>query len=177
MKYLSVVLSFVIIIATGCKKGASDISNENSYLPMKVGNYWRVNDENYIEITGMKVIDNKLFYEFSERTGGDVFGTRYYRLDENNDLIEKYPKYPGDFFIHAKFSAKVGDEFYTTGKKDWNDLYVKVTAKDDNIMTFEYDIINHPNLKGQKNYKTFRKGLGFDQNWKEVKIENKIYRF
>ncbi|GAB3425990.1 hypothetical protein GCM10027516_29350 [Niabella aquatica] len=149
----------------------------DSYLPMEVGNYWRTNDENYIKITDTKMIDNGLFYEFSSRIGGDVFGKNYYRIDKDNNLIEKFPDHPGSVYTHAKFGAKVGDVFYTTGKKDWNDLYVKITYKGDEQITFEYDMINHPNLKGQKSYRSFKRGFGFAQNWKEVKIGDKVYKF
>lgn len=58
-----------------------------------------------------------------------------------------------------------------------NDLYVKTALKDKDVITFEYDAVNHPHLKGQKSYRSFKKGLGFNSSWKEIKIGDKIYKF
>lgn len=180
MKFLFVFTAF-ILVAVGCNKDKEPAQpvypTEGSYMPMEVGNYWRMNDENFTRITATTEINGKLFYEFSYRVGGDVFGKSYYRIDEDNSLIGSYPDDPTSIYTHAKFNINVGEGFYTTGKKDWNDYYVKLFEKDKDIITFEYDMVYHPNLKGQKIYRSFRKGIGFVDSWKEVKIGDKVYKF
>ena len=180
MKYLTIIFFCLITFAViGCRKDDAtiiDVDSDNSYLPMQVGNYWRINDENYIIITGTKMIDKELFYEFSSRVGGDAFGKRYYRIDENNNLIEKYPDHPGESYTHAKFNMGMNESFWTTGKKDVNDLNVRILKKDGDQITFEYTWEYHINLKGSKTTRTFQKGLGY-LGYKEVKIRDEIYKF
>ena len=171
-----ILLLFILIAATGCKKGDTGSSGSESYLPMEVGNCWRLNKENYTEITGTKMIDGELFYEFSSRVGGDVFGQTYLRIDKDNNLIEKYPKYPGEHYTHAKFSDNVGETFWTSGKKDVNDHLAKVIQKNSNQIVFEYTFEYHINLKGTKYTKTYQKGIGYT-GYKEVRIGGKVYNF
>lgn len=134
MKRIMILCASACIVLFSCQKSQSTISSKepdtvngvsefvgDSYLPMQVGNYWRNNDENYTEITGTKTIDGELCYEFSSRIGGDAFGKNYYRIDENNKLIEKFPQYSNATYTHAQFNTNVGDIFWTKGDNDPND--------------------------------------------------------
>ncbi len=182
MKHLVAMLVFLSFISVGCKKEKQAEAHNNppvnndSYLPMEVGNYWKTNDQNYTEIRGTKTIHDQLFYEFFSLVGGDAVSVRYLRINENGDLIEMYPDGSSTVYTHAKFNAEVGDIFYTTGEEDWNDYMVKLIEKEDDVIKFEWDMAYHPNLKGHKFYHSYKKGFGYFGH-KEIKIGDDIYRF
>jgi hypothetical protein len=176
---ITLFLTIFILCLTSCEKDDDQESNYaiGLYLPMKLGNYWKINNSNYKEIIDTVRINGDLFYKFYELTGGDAFTNRYLRIDENGNLIEKYPKYPETTYTHAKFNSKVGEKFWTLGDRSVNDCLVVNTYKKEGIIKFEFDPVNHSKLKGSKNIESYKIGLGFVGNWKEVKIDNTIYNF
>jgi hypothetical protein len=149
----------------------------DSFLPMNIGNYWLLNNENYTRITGTIRIDGNLFYEFYSLIGGDAIGVQYLRIDENNNLIEKSPNNSNWNYLHAKFNSNVGDTFYTLNDKSINDCLVSVIYKNTDTIKFAFDNVYHPTLKGQKYFKAYIRGVGFEGNWSEVRINKYVYRF
>jgi hypothetical protein len=146
-------------------------------MPLQIGNYWRVNDENYTEIQDTVRIKGRLFYKIYSLIGGDAIAEDYYRIDENQNLISSSPRYPDYQYIKAKFGANVGDSFQTLGDKDVNDYKVTVVEKTPSSMTFSFDMIYHPNLKGHPHTVTYLKGLAWKGNWKEIRINGKVYKY
>jgi hypothetical protein len=107
--------------------------------------------------------------------GGDAISKEYYTINSNQELIQSPPRNPNHKFIKAKFNAKVGDSFQALGDQSVNDYKITVTEKTDYKMTFSYDMIYHPNLKGHPHTITFIRGLGWDGVWKSIRINGKIY--
>lgn len=152
------------------KKTASD-----SFMPLQIGNYWRMNEQNYTEIRDTVRIKGDLYYKFFSLVGGDVFNEQYFRINANQDLIESSLRYPDYKFIKAKFNAKVGDTFQALGDQSYNDYKITVIEKSDTKMTFSYDMIYHPNLQGHPHTLTFIKGFGWNDSWKTIRINERIY--
>lgn len=165
-------LSLITSTFYGCKKDRSEIQPAmvDSFLPMQVGNLWYSNKENYTEIRDSVLIDGKLFYKFYSLVGGDGIGISYLRIDENGKLIAGDPRYPALKVMRADFSAKVGDRFFTTGSGNDTDQEVTVTEKTTAQMSFSFDAIYHPNLKGHPFIVSYIKGQGFPGNWTRLRI-------
>ena len=121
-------------------------------------------------------INKKLYYKFYSLIGGDATSTTYLRIDEQNRLVESYPDDPSKIYVHADFNAKLGDKFFTTGSKDDNDNEVTVVQKSDTEMTFSFDAIYHPNLKGHPHEVKYFKGRGWTEGYKKVKINGVVYQ-
>ena len=151
--------------------------SSDSFLPMRIGNYWKYDDGNYISITDTLRIEGALFYKFESLTGYDAYGTQYQRLDEDNNLIERSPTNPDWVYLHAKFESEVGTKFYTLNDRTVNDYEVTLKSLFSDIIVFEFEMMYHPLLKGQKHIVSYKKGLGFTGNWKETKIDNIVYRY
>jgi hypothetical protein len=174
-------LSFVFLIMVSCIRNENDSSSlkmkEDSYFPLHIGDYWKIDDQNKTEVKDTVRIDGKLFYQLYSIVGGDATSTVYFRLDEDNNLIEGYPEDPSAQYLHAKFDAAVGETFYTLNDKTINDYLVTVKSKSDSSMVFEFDMVYHPNLKGQKHTVEYIKGIGRKDIWKEVRINGIVYKF
>jgi hypothetical protein len=175
MKITLTLTALLFLAFTSCKK-SDPISPSESFLPLQIGNYWRMDAETYIEITGTVQLNGKQFYKTFSLTGGDVLGELCYRIDEHQNLIESHERHPDYNFIVAKFNAKVGDSFQALGDKSVNDYKITVVEKTPTKMSFSYDMIYHPNLKGHPHVRSFVKGIGWD-GWKIVKIGEKVYTF
>ncbi|KLT63758.1 hypothetical protein AB669_20130 [Pedobacter sp. BMA] len=160
------------MFSLGCKKGNNPVQPlaSNSFLPMQVGNLWYHNSQNYTEIKDSVFINGKLYYKFFSLIGGDAVSTSYLRIDEQGKLIAGDPKYPDLRVIRADFNAKVGDKFFTTGEGDDTDNQVTVTEKSGSQMSFSFDAIYHPNLKGHPYVVSYVKGQGFPGNWTKLRI-------
>lgn len=183
MKNLKVIFKSIslivccLILLSSCKKQTISNSAIDSFLPMQVGNYWgAVDRKNYTEIQDTVRINGQLYYKFFSLIGGDGASTSYLRIDEQNRLVESYPENPLRIYVRADFSAKVGDVFYTLGDKTVNDYKVTVTEKSDTEMTFDYEMIYHPNLKGQVRTEKYIKGRGWAFNFELIIINGKGYR-
>ena len=174
---ITLIIAFLLICISGCKKEdkTDDTFNSDSYLPMKIGNYWKINSDNYTEITDTIRINGFLFYKFYSIIGGDGRDTHYLRIDENNDLIEKIPDRPDMRFTHAKFNSKIGDKFHFEDTAPFYYL-VSVIYKRHDIIKFEFKWISDPRLAGSYT-KTYKKGMGFIGIWKEIRINETTYKF
>jgi len=173
LKSLGFVLIGIFILSCQRKKIREDTTD--SFLPMQIGNLWYINAQSYTEIQDTLRINKKLFYKFYSIIGGDATSTVYLRIDEQNRLIESYPDDPSKTYIHAEFNAKKGDQFFTTGNKDENDNEVTVVQKSDSMVTFSFDPIYHPNLKGHPNKVKYIKGKGWAEQYQKIKIGGVVY--
>lgn len=168
-------LIMVSLFILSCQAKKQGNVAADSFLPMQIGNLWYMNNMSYIEIKDTVRINKKLFYKFYSLVGGDATSTFYLRIDENNKLIESYPDDPGRTYIRADFNAKIGEKFFTTGEKDENDNEVTVVQKSDNEMTFSFDPVFQPNLKGHPSEVKFIKGKGWAEQYQKIKIDGVEY--
>ncbi len=186
MKVQNVPLFLVTIVLTliGCNdefynenEERSDQYLSDSFLPMSVGNYWKINEQNYTEIMDTVRIEGDLYYEFYSLTGGDASSTKYLRIDHDNNLIERIPANTEWRYVRAKFNAPAGHKFYTLNSETVNDYEVTVVSNNDDTVQFSFDMVYHPNFKGHPHMVSYKKGLGLIENWKEVKIDSTVYTY
>ena len=178
MKLFILPLLIISLVITSCEVQKVEIektSSSESFLPMEIGNYWRNGDHTYTEIRDTVRFDGKLYYKFYSLIGGDAISEEYLRIDDHNQLWSGNPGNSGKEYLKAKFDAKVGDTFYTLNDKTWNDYLVKLVEKSETKRVFEFDMVYHPNLKGQKHNVTYIKGKGFEGPWQSVRISGVVY--
>lgn len=177
MKSKLLLLSLIIAGFTSCEKPGTPIEkiSSESFLPLQIGNYWRINDQNYTEIQDTVRIKGQLYYKLFSLIGGDAISEDFLRIDENQNLISASIRNPDYSYLKAKFNANIGDSFQTLGDQSYNDYKVTVIKKNENEITFSYDMIYHPNLKGHPHTVTFVKGMGWKSSWKTIRINNIIY--
>lgn len=166
---------FFIGCTTNSTKHKEDVASE-SFLPMQIGNYWKMDPQNYTEIQDTLRINSKLYFKFYSLTGGDAASTSFLRIDENNQLIESWPSEPTKEYIHAKFGGKVNESFFTLNDQTTNDYKVTIIHKTDKKITFSFDMIHHQNLKGHPHQISYIRGLGLDDKWSHIKINNNIIK-
>lgn len=172
-------VAILALLFTSCmtqSKKSIDSQASESFLPMQIGNYWKNNAHNYTEIEDTVRIDGETYYKFYSLVGGDAVATTYLRIDKDNQLWESYPSDPKTKYLKARFNGEVNDTFFTLNDKSENDNKVTITEKTDKKMTFSYDMIYHPNLKGQPNPVSYIKGQGFEGDWKALKINDVIIK-
>ncbi len=173
--YLKLFSFGIIIFLVSCNQSDDNTINptNSSYLPMKIGNYWKTNDNNITRITDTVRIQGNLYYEFNSLIGGDVISKQYLRIDENQNLIESFPENPNISYIQAKFNEPVGSTFWTINDQSVNDFKVSVLNKEESTITFEFERIYHTTAN-DKHTVSYRKGLGWN-NYKEIKIDDEIF--
>lgn len=182
MKPLFLFIIAVSVFTVACKKNSiTQTVNpplvSDSYLPMHIGNYWRIGTGSSIDITDTIRFANQLYYKFYSRIGGDAFSTQYLRIDTASQLWEGYPSQPGKEYLHARFNGNPDDIFYTLNDQSVNDCKVRISGKTDNMRMFEFDRIYHQNLKGQLSTRTYLRGLGWgDDVWDSIRINGVVYR-
>ena len=172
LKTCTLIFVIVMMLSLGCKKDHNPVQPpaSDSFLPMQVGNLWYTNNQNYTEIKDSVVISGKLYYKFYSLIGGDAVSTSYLRIDEQGKLVASDPKYPDLRVVRADFNGKVGDKFFTTGQGNDTDNEVTIIEKTSTQMSFSFDAIYHPNLKGHPYVVSYVKGQGFPGNWTKLKI-------
>lgn len=174
MKYFFITLLLSLFFVGCTKKKINDSSKY--FLPMQIGNYWKKNPQNYTEIQDTLTIDDKLYFKFYSLTGGDAESTSYLRIDENNQLIESWPSEPAKEFIHAKFDGKEKESFFTLNDQTTNDYKVTIINKTDKKITFSFDMIYYPKIKGHPHQITYIKGQGLADYWSHIKINGNIIK-
>lgn len=175
MKKLNFLFVLLVILFSCSNDDDSPKVSEESFLPMHIGNYWKLNDENFTEIVDTVRIQGDLYYEFYSLTGGDGVGTKYLRIDDQQNLIGTYPDNPEFTYIDAKFSADLGSTFWTIGDQSINDFKVNVIEKEKSSRAYEFQTVNQPNGDG-KHIVKYTWGLGWD-DYKEIKINGKLFSF
>jgi len=179
MKNSSLMYLLIVLVIPSCKMkktAIQPVSAMDSFMPMQIGNKWSHGANSYTEIQDTVRIGKQLYYKFYSLVGGDATDTKYMRIDEKNQLVESYPDQPGVVYVHAKFNANLNDVFFTLNDKSTNDYQVKLLEKTADKRTFEFDMVNHPNLKGSKHKVSYLKGIGLDDNWTSIKINGKIIK-
>lgn len=151
-------------------------TSQNSFLPMAIGNIWKMGEQNYTKIQDTLRIGGKLYFKFYSLVGGDAVDVKYLRIDNNNQLLEAYLDQTEKIYTHARFNALPGEAFYTLGDKTENDYKVTVVEKTEKKMTFEFEMVYHQNLKGSKHRVSYIKGLGYEGPWKEVIINGELVK-
>ncbi|WPO84142.1 hypothetical protein SD427_07350 [Chryseobacterium sp. JJR-5R] len=170
-------LVFPILLVSCTMQNKSNKGNTpESFMPMQIGNYWKVDAQNYTEIKDTLRIDGNLYYQFYSLVGGDAVSKVFLRIDENKQLVESWPSSGGKEYVRARFGGKLNESFFTLNDKSANDYKVTIVEKSDRKMTFSFDMIYHDNLKGQPHLETYIKGQGFDGNWNEIKIAGKLIK-
>lgn len=168
--------SFVITILwcfTGCEYHDLSVTIDSyeyvsdSFYPMAVGNYWQEENGNYRLIRDTIRVGGVLYYEFESLSGDIVFRERL-RIDNENNLIQQSG---GQDYIMAKFNSSVGHSFSTL-----YDLTVITISKSDNRMKFEYRNKYYPGAHSTYT-KAYKKGLGPVSEWKEVRIDDVVYKY
>ncbi len=173
MQWLLLPLIFVACKTPQVRNGSNPAQ---SFLPMQIGNSWKMDARNYTEIQDTVRIDGRLYYKFYSLTGGDAVSTAYLRIDENNRLMESWPEANGKEYTRAQFNSKLGESFFTLNDRTANDYKVTVTEKSDNKITFSFDMVYHEKMKGQPHQVSYIKGSGLDDQWKSIKIDGKIIK-
>lgn len=184
-KIINIIIISIVFLTIGCSNESDSpfeeeegtFNSEESFLPMHIGNYWKNDENNYIEIIDTLRIQGDLYYKFHQLIGGDMRGISYLRIDSNQNLIERFidnsNNISDNIFTHAKFDAEIGSTFWTLNDQSVNDFKATVIIKDSTLRTFEFQVIYHPNLN-DKHTKTYIKGLGYDV-FDEVKINGEIF--
>jgi len=171
-------LGFILISLAilSCQENRALNRAADSFLPMQIGNLWYMNAQSYTEIRDTVRINKELFYKFYSLVGGDAVNIVYLRIDGQNKLIEGYPDSPLKTYTRADFNAKIGDKFFTTGEKDENDNEVTVVQKSDAEMTFSFDPVYHPNLKGHPSEVKYIRSKGWAEKYQKIKIDGVVYQ-
>lgn len=181
MKLIAFIIAIAIFVPS-CRKDAAPVTVNpplvsESFLPMHIGNYWKLGTLSSITIIDTLRFNNNFYYKFYSVIGGDAVAVRYLRIDNSNQLWEGYPSQPGKEYLHAKFDANVNDVFYTLNDQSVNDYKVTMSVKTDNTRSFEFDMVYHPTLQGQISKRTYLKGLGWgNDQWDSVRINGTVYR-
>lgn len=174
--FLPLLVFPILLVSCAIKIKNSSENTSESFMPMQIGNYWKVDAQNYTEIKDTLRIDGNLYYKFYSLVGGDAVSEVFLRIDENKQLVESWPSSEGKEYVRAQFGGKLNDSFFTLNDKSVNDYKVTIVEKSDRKMTFSFDMIYHENLKGQPHLETYIKGQGLDGSWNEIKIDGKIIK-
>jgi len=184
MKYKFLIFGTLIVLLNACKKSAIvnpgdkviPITTSTSFYPMQIGNYWKTDAQNYMEIQDTVRINGKLYYKFHYATGGDVIGLEYLRIDENQYLVEANPN-DTSLNYQANFGANVNDTFHSLNIQNINNHLIKVTYKSATKMTFQIDVFNNNFASAQTIANTYYKGIGPDGNYTTIKINGIVYNY
>ena len=179
MKSIKLLTACLVIILLGsCQRGGEKkvAVREQSFLPMQVGNLWQINAQNFTQIQDTLRIGGSLYFKFHSLIGGDAVDTRYLRIDGSGQLLEAYPDQPGKIYTHARFNGGLGEEFHTLGDRTENDYKVKIIGKTAERMTFEFEMVYHPNLRGDKHTVSYINGLGLEDKWSKVVIDGRTLK-
>lgn len=178
MKLFLFPLLLLSLVVTSCRDEKIEIEKTGpaeSFLPMEIGNYWR-NKDLYTRILDTVRFDGRLYYKFLSVISNDMLFQEYLRIDDKKQLWSGNSDNSGKEYLKARFNAKLGDTFYILNDQSWNDYQVKLIEKSETRRVFEFDLVYHPYLKGQKHNETYIKGKGFDGTWDSIRISGVVYK-
>lgn len=184
--FLFILLVSTLLLAYSCKKDEKQIIPLNGeYLPIQLENYWEIKDAAKITITGTKVLDNKLYYVFSNGT--------YDKLYRNeNNKIYTISAFGNEYLIYD-LTASVNEIWqYQIEGITWNaqlqsktDTITINNTKIPNCYRFYFDNLQ---MADEENSVWLAPGIGFikiqcmycisnDQTLIKANIDNQIIRF
>lgn len=169
-------------ILGACKEDKVSLEGlDNVYLPLTVGNYWKIDLGGTRTIAQTKVFDQKTYYAITTS-----YDTSYVR-NENDKIIEYYK---GKTSVRFDLTAKVNDVW------QYRDYTVKLISKTDvitiggqpikNCYQFYLDI---PAMADEEHAVWLAPGIGFIQQecygecvggkfkLKEAKLDGKVFKF
>ncbi len=174
------------LLAAGCNDSSSVPPVSGSeYLPLETGNYWKVYDGNYVEVTGTEQLNGQTFFVLRSHNKTAVEPSLreydlYFRIDRQENLIQG--------FKNSTYSKVVANFNLEKGQKADDMENPTVTEKTADKITFRYDCMvcsAYPSYY----YATFLKGRGFEernfmlaknfglvQKFTEIKISGKVYK-
>lgn len=176
---LGIIGGFVV---SSCKKdNVSVVGLDTSYLPLGVGNYWKIDGVDTRTISETKVFDQKTYYAITSS-----YDTSYVRKE--NDKIIEYHK--GKTSVRFDLAANVNDTW------QYRDYTVTLTSKTETIVIggesvkdcyrFYLDI---PAMADDEHAIWLAPGIGFIQQecygeciggknkLKELKLDGIVYKF
>ncbi len=174
------------LLAAGCNDSSSvpPVSGSD-YLPLEIGNYWKVDDGNYVEVTGTEQLNGQTFFVLRSRNKTAVEPSfreydLYFRIDGRANLVQG--------FKNSNYSRVAANFNLESGQKAEGIENPTVTAKTADQITFRYDCMvcsAYPSYY----YATFMKDRGFAernfmlaknfglvQKFTEIKIGGKVYK-
>ena len=85
---------FLLFVTAACRRDEpSVVAEADDFMPLQVGNYWKVSDTDYLEVTGDTTLNGQRFcvIQTTQDRGGTLFsGQLFFRVDSNRQLIEGY---------------------------------------------------------------------------------------
>ena len=174
--HVLIVLALLFIVTFTSCESDNEASSEENWLPLEIGNYWKKGEYVLYEVVDTVRIDGDLFYKIQMQFSYDEGGTKYLRIDENQNLIEKFPNNPGTQSLRAKFDIELGDTFYQNDNNPGSDFLGTLMERTDSIMSFRFQRVNHPTLTDEHT-DIYINGLGWWYDWEEIKIGEDVYFF
>jgi hypothetical protein len=167
---------------SACKENKVSLGEfDNAYLPLNVGNYWKLGDSDTRTVTETRVFDQKTYYAITT-----PYDTSYVR-NEKGKIIEYYK---------GKNSVKFDLTAHVNTTWQYRDYKVTLTNKTDSIKIggqtikncyrFYFDV---PAVMDEEHAVWLAPGIGFIQyeclgfclggkmKLKEMGIDGKIYSF
>jgi hypothetical protein len=154
-------LPYLLLLAAACAACFSPSQDccapEANYLPLAVGNYWKVDDNDYLEVTGKARLDDGEYFVLSSyiRDAPDpalVRQTIYLRLDDQQRLIQGFST-SNWTRIWANFALQPGQEVTAFDR-------ITALVKTADRMKFRYECLICSSLPNQHEA-TFLNGRGF----------------
>ena len=131
-----------------------EMTDYESYLPLKIGNTWYYGDSDVWEVIGKQILDGEEYFDIKSEWKDGVIRHYFYRFDDSK--LYKYFDYDSIEVLFADFSLKENDMF------EQIKLGYEVTVWNDNPNEFElfYDI---PEGADEEFTVKFRSGVGIIQ--------------
>lgn len=144
--FLSFLCLALLIVSCTMQNKNHNENASGSFIPMQIGNYWKVDAQNYTEIKDTLRIDGKLYYQFYSLVGGDAVSKVFLRINEkkswqNPGLLQKVRN---TSVLNLEGMLMIA---FTLNDKTTNDYKVTIIEKSDRKMTFSFDMIYHDNFE------------------------------
>ena len=182
MKKLFGICMIVSLFLSACKENKVSLEGlDNFYLPLAVGNYWKIDGKDTRTVTETKVFDLKTYYAITTS-----YDTSYVR-NEGGKIVEYYK---GKTSVRFDLTADVNDTW------QYGDYKVTLTSKTEtitiggqkikNCYRFYFDV---PYMADEEHAIWLAPSIGFIQQeclgycaggknkLKEVKIDGKVFSF
>lgn len=187
MKTNPFLLGLLFLICAACQSKDDECCDPltTNYLPLAVGNYWKVDDNDYLEVTGKaQLADGEYFvltsYQKASTDPAQLQQTIYLRIDAQQNLIRGALN-DGRPWIVANFGLKVGEGLSTLDR-------IKVIAKNNDRITFEHDCpvcsfwpskfeVVYLNGRGFTSRNYFLSGFGLAKPFKAARINGVVFKF